>query len=153
MGEATTTTASGPRAWLGQALLYGLFAAVIGVFSHWPPYRHLAGDLALIKLSLVHTGKPVGDCHQRPAEELAALPPNMRAPQTCPRERSPVIVELDIDGEPAARGEAARLKVAARAACLELDRTTWRAGRVVTHVRQLFRGDRFDLIAEFRAGA
>ncbi|MEQ8312148.1 MAG: UTRA domain-containing protein [Sphingopyxis sp.] len=52
-----------------------------------------------------------------------------------------------------ARGEAARLKVAARAACLELDRTTWRAGRVVTHVRQLFRGDRFDLIAEFRAGA
>lgn len=37
-------------------------------------------------------------------------------------------------------------------ACLELDRTTWRAGRVVTHVRQLFRGDRFDLVAEFNAG-
>lgn len=40
----------------------------------------------------------------------------------------------------------------ATAACLELDRTTWRAGRVVTHVRQLFRGDRFDLVAEFKAG-
>lgn len=37
-------------------------------------------------------------------------------------------------------------------ACLELDRTTWRAGRIVTHVRQLFRGDRFDLVAEFNAG-
>lgn len=49
--------------------------------------------------------------------------------------------------------EAARLDVTPRAACLELDRTTWRAGRIVTHVRQLFRGDRFDLVAEFRAGA
>ena len=51
------------------------------------------------------------------------------------------------------RGEAAKLGVETRTACLELDRTTWRAGRVVTHVRQLFRGDRFDLVAEFNAGA
>ena len=43
-------------------------------------------------------------------------------------------------------------RIGASAACLELDRTTWRAGRVVTHVRQLFRGDRFDLVAEFNAG-
>ncbi|BBB12700.1 UTRA domain-containing protein [Sphingopyxis sp. FD7] len=50
------------------------------------------------------------------------------------------------------RSEAAQLGVTMRAACLELDRTTWRAGRVVTHVRQLFRGDRFDLVAEFNAG-
>jgi len=50
------------------------------------------------------------------------------------------------------RGEAARLAIGPHAACLELDRTTWRAGRVVTHVRQLFRGDRFDLVAEFKAG-
>jgi len=45
------------------------------------------------------------------------------------------------------------LGVNAGAACLELDRTTWRAGRIVTHVRQLFRGDRFDLVAEFNACA
>ncbi|KGB58519.1 UTRA domain-containing protein [Sphingopyxis sp. LC363] len=51
-----------------------------------------------------------------------------------------------------ARKEAALLGIGAGAACLELDRTTWRAGRVVTHVRQLFRGDRFDLVAEFNAG-
>src|SRR3546814_10773431 len=50
------------------------------------------------------------------------------------------------------RKEAGLLGVNASAACLELDRTTWRAGRVVTHVRQLFRGDRFDLVAEFNAG-
>lgn len=51
-----------------------------------------------------------------------------------------------------ARKEAALLGIGPGAACLELDRTTWRAGRVVTHVRQLFRGDRFDLVAEFNAG-
>lgn len=50
------------------------------------------------------------------------------------------------------RKEAGFLGVGTAAACLELDRTTWREGRVVTHVRQLFRGDRFDLVAEFKAG-
>lgn len=51
------------------------------------------------------------------------------------------------------RKEAAALMTGTGTACLELDRTTWRAGRVVTHVRQLFRGDRFDLVADFNAGA
>ncbi|QCB53772.1 UTRA domain-containing protein [Sphingopyxis sp. PAMC25046] len=50
------------------------------------------------------------------------------------------------------RKETSLLGIGPGAACLELDRTTWRAGRVVTHVRQLFRGDRFDLVAEFNAG-
>ena len=35
------------------------------------------------------------ECRQRSAEELAKLSPNMRAPMECPRERSPVSVELD----------------------------------------------------------
>lgn len=50
------------------------------------------------------------------------------------------------------RKEAGLLAIGTGVACLDLDRTTWRAGRVVTHVRQLFRGDRFDLVAEFNAG-
>lgn len=110
MPEAATPRpaprAMGPRAWFGQVLLYALFALAIGVFSHWPAYRHLGADEALIKLSLVHTGEPMGECRERTAEELAALPPNMRAPTVCPRGRSPVTVELDIDGAPAARIEA-----------------------------------------------
>ncbi len=87
----------GPLAWLGQVLLYGAFAAFIALFSNWPEYRHLADDEALIKISFVHTGKPVSDCVQQSAEELAKLPPNMRAPTRCPRERSPIIVAVDID--------------------------------------------------------
>jgi len=53
----------------------------------------------------------------------------------------------------AGRAEAAALGVRPRSACLELVRTTWRSGQPVTHVRQLFRGDRYDLVAEFRPGA
>lgn len=94
---------SGVTAWLGQALLYGAFALVIGLFSRWPPYQHLAPDQALLKLSFNHQGKPVSECIRASAEELAKLPPNMRAPVRCPRERSPITVELEVDGRPVLR--------------------------------------------------
>lgn len=97
----TDTPKSTPAALIGQALLYGLFALLIGLFSTWPPYRHLAPDQALIKLSFSHQGEPVSACHKATPEELAKLPPNMRAPVVCPRERSPITVELDVDGAPA----------------------------------------------------
>lgn len=92
-----------PISWMGQALLYALFALIIGYFSTSPPYRHLAPDQALIKLSFSHHGKQVSECRQRSPEELAKLAPNMRAPMDCKRERSPVTVEIDIDGAPAYR--------------------------------------------------
>ena len=112
MNTKTTTADAAPqaltlRSWLGQAVLYALFALFIGTFSRWPLYKHLPPDVALIKLSLVHSGRPVGDCRQRSAEELAKMPPNMRVATSCPRERSAVIVEVDIDGERAVRTEAA----------------------------------------------
>ena len=46
--------------------------------------------------------------------------------------------------------EASTLGLRPRAACLELWRTTWQNGELVTRVRQLFRGDRFDLTAEYK---
>jgi hypothetical protein len=92
-----------PISWIGQTLLYGLFALIIGYFSSSPPYRHLPADQALIKLSFSHEGKLVSECRQRSAQELAKLAPNMRAPMDCPRERSPVTVEIDLDGIPAFR--------------------------------------------------
>lgn len=89
-------------AWLryaGQALVYGTFAALLGVCSTDPAYRHLPEDMATIKLSLRHAGKLVSECRDRTAEEMANLPANMRAPQICERERSPLLLELDIDGK------------------------------------------------------
>ena len=76
--------------WIGQALLYSCFALAIGVFSP---------DHALIKVSFVHHGVRVADCRPYTKEELAKLAPNMRAPMKCERERSPVQIELDIDGK------------------------------------------------------
>ncbi len=93
----------GPVAWAGQVVLYALFALVIGIFSHWPAYHPLGPDQALIKISFSHTSKPISECRKLTAEELAKLPPNMRAPVVCPRERSPLKVEVDIDGKPALR--------------------------------------------------
>lgn len=96
-----------PLACVGQGVLYALFALVVGVFSRWPVYHPLAADQALIKVSFTHPGKPVSECRKQTAEELAKLPPNMRAPMVCPRERSPVTVQVDVGGVPALRRVAA----------------------------------------------
>ncbi|MBT5414797.1 MAG: hypothetical protein HOH66_07665 [Rhodospirillaceae bacterium] len=85
--------------YLGQIAVYALFAAVIGYFSNSPAYTHLPADRALIKLSFSHGGAPISECRRLSAEEIAALPPNMRRPLDCPRERVPVVVELTIDGD------------------------------------------------------
>jgi hypothetical protein len=82
----------------GQVVLYGAFALAIGYFSTSPVYTHLAADQALLKLSFSHGAQRLGECRERSDEELAKLPPNMRIRADCPRERAPVLVELDLDG-------------------------------------------------------
>ena len=83
-----------------QLALHAGFALVIMTFSGYPPYARVAPDNAVIKLSFSHAGARRGPCRTLSAEELAALAPNMRSGVDCPRERVPVMVELDIDGEP-----------------------------------------------------
>lgn len=46
-------------------------------------------------------------------------------------------------------GQARRLGLTRAAACLQVERWTWRSDSGVTFVRQLFPGDRYDLVAEF----
>jgi hypothetical protein len=84
--------------WIGQGVLYALFALFIGVFSSWPRYEALPPDQALVKVSFIHHAQRVAQCRPYTAEELAKLPPNMRAPMKCERERSPVTIEVDLDG-------------------------------------------------------
>lgn len=85
---------------IGQIVAYAAFMALIGYFSTSPAYTHLGPDQAMIKLSFAHYGKIKGECRERGAEELAKMPPNMRLAMDCPRERSPVTIELDLNGEP-----------------------------------------------------
>ena len=87
-----------PANWVAQAALYAVFAAVIALFSSWPIFRSLQSDEALITISIAHHGQRLQPCHEQSLEELARLPPNMRAPSRCPRERAPLLVEVDIDG-------------------------------------------------------
>lgn len=101
MPDTRAAPTLGPSAWAGQVLLYGLFAAAIGVFSQWPRVHPIEPGQSLIKLSFTRVGKPVGDCRKPSAAEQAKLPPNMRAPEICPRERSPITVQVDVDGKPA----------------------------------------------------
>lgn len=94
------------RHWLGQAVLYGAFAAVLGLFSAWPNYSYSEPDTAQIKLSLSHPGKRIEACHTRTREELAKLAPNMRAKLDCARERWAVAIELTLDGDVVFTGSA-----------------------------------------------
>lgn len=88
------------RSILLQVPAYAAFAAFIGYFSTSPPYHPIAPGHALVKLSFTHAGERREACRERSAAELAKLAPNMRSPLDCPRERSPVVVEIEMDGAP-----------------------------------------------------
>ena len=77
-----------------EILMYGVFMAVIGLLSVWPRYELIEDDRAMISLVFSHAGKLVSECRTLTQEELNELPPNMRTPTVCPRERHPVRVEL-----------------------------------------------------------
>ena len=85
--------------YLAQALFYGAFAVFIGYFSTSPAYRPLPEGAALLRLSFSHPAKLKGDCRKRTSEELAKLSASMRVELDCPRERSPVTVRIELDGQ------------------------------------------------------
>lgn len=86
--------------WTAQALVLALFAGIIGHYSRQPAYRAFDPGSALLAISFSHAGAPATKCRTRTAEELAALPPNMRKLEECPRERVPVYVEVEADDQP-----------------------------------------------------
>lgn len=83
-----------------QALVLAGFAVFIGVFSSAPAYRLRGDNDAIVKLSFSHSAQLKSACRERSAEELSKLAPNMRTKLDCPRERSVVRFELDLDGQP-----------------------------------------------------
>jgi len=93
--------------YLLQAVFYVPLMALIGYFSSAPTFVHLPKDQALVRLSIAHAAERRHPCRSRTPEELAKLPPNMRAAQDCPRERSPVLVEFEVDGKVIYRAEVA----------------------------------------------
>lgn len=96
--ESGEVSASVFRA-LAQLALYAAFAYVVVTLSAFPPYSRVEPGNAVVKLSFSHVSASREPCRTLSSEELAALAPNMRSGVDCPRERVPVTVELEIDGE------------------------------------------------------
>jgi hypothetical protein len=88
-----------------QLLLYVPLMALIGYFSTAPKFSPVGDTEALLRLSFIHAAERKAPCRQRTPEELAKLAPNMRAAMDCPRERSPLVVELELDGKVVLRRE------------------------------------------------
>ena len=87
-----------------QIIAYAAFGVFIGYFSATPEYTHWNPEQALLKLSFSHAAQPIRECRRLTPEEIAALPPNMRRPVDCPRERLPLLIELEMDGQVLYRG-------------------------------------------------
>lgn len=82
-----------------QAFSYAAFCLLIALFTANPEFRLLEDDEAMISITFSHAGQRVGECVRLSQEELLKLPPNMRKPDSCPRERHPSHVELLIGDE------------------------------------------------------
>ena len=89
-----------------QAVTYAAFAVFVGYLSASPAYDYADPAMATIKLSLSHAANRVKPCVRLTPEQIAELAPNMRRPESCERQRLPLTVELEIDGETAANIEA-----------------------------------------------
>lgn len=85
--------------YLLQGLNYTVFMAIIWYFASAPSIRVIAEDEAVVTIAFGHAGETREPCHKMSSEELAKLAANMRALEDCPRERSPVLIELRMDGE------------------------------------------------------
>ena len=83
-----------------QAIAYAAFAVTVGYFATLPEYRYADPAMASLKVSLSHATDRVEPCIQLTPEQIAELAANMRQTEACGRERLPLILELDMDGEP-----------------------------------------------------
>ena len=82
-----------------QTLAYAAFAIVVGYLSFWPRYHYASPEMATVKLSLSHATERIAPCVQLTPQQIAELAPNMRRSQSCERQRLPLSLELEVDGE------------------------------------------------------
>ena len=82
-----------------QIVAYVAFAVFVGYLSASPGYDYGSADKVSLKLSLSHAANRVKPCVRLTPQQIAELAPNMRRPEKCERERLPLTVELEVDGE------------------------------------------------------
>lgn len=135
-----------PLGWLGQGLAYACFGVVIGTFASGPTYRPLATGDALIRLSFSHASQRKFECRQLSPAEVAALAPNMRTATECQRERLPVGVALEVDGDILYAAELTPAGLANDGAATAYERFVVPSGhhRVIARLRDSARAQGFD---------
>ena len=84
---------------LVQVLLYAAFAVFIGYLSVAPRYRYADPELASIKLSLSHAANRIEDCVRLTPDQINARARRGELLDECERERLPLSVEIELDGE------------------------------------------------------
>lgn len=85
--------------YIGQAVAYALLMAFVGYFSTSPAYTYVDPQKkSVVKLSLAHAGKIIGECRDISEAQRKRFPPGARIPQDCPRERSNITIEFSLDG-------------------------------------------------------
>ncbi|MCP4188231.1 MAG: hypothetical protein GY763_11585 [Gammaproteobacteria bacterium] len=89
-----------PLRYILQAINYSVFMALIWYFATAPSIRIIEDDEAMLTMAFAHAGELREPCRRLSQEELNKLAPNMRKLDDCPRERSPVLIEMLLDGEP-----------------------------------------------------
>jgi coenzyme F420-reducing hydrogenase delta subunit len=95
---------SGLVRWVGATSVLALPALVILLLSGGLSYSFYNKDESLLVVSLKHTASPLY-CRELKPEEVEKLPPHMRTPVECTRERWPILASLDIDNEKRLDGE------------------------------------------------
>ena len=85
--------------YLRQVPAYLALAWMLGYFATMPAYHYGDPNVSTIKLSLSHAADRAAPCVQLTQEEIAELAANMRRTETCERQRLPLVLEMEIDGE------------------------------------------------------
>lgn len=86
-------------AMIGRFAVLAFVFAGVAALSDRPRHRSLPESVGVLTLSFSHGADRKAACRKATPEELAALPPNMRRPEICPRARPSIRVEFDVNGD------------------------------------------------------
>lgn len=121
-----------------------------------PVESQLAGSGMLMQIDGVHLADSIPLALEHRLVSLAAVPAiegadlSSIAPGSWLLQHVPwTEAETRISAHPATAEEARLLQVPPHAACLCVERRTWRRAEWITYVRQSFPGDAYDLVARF----
>jgi hypothetical protein len=126
-----------------QLALYAPLMAILAYFSTEPRFSVVAPGEALVRVSFIHATQRRQACRERTPQELAKLAPNMRAALDCPRERSPLLVEVELDGRLVLRREVQPSGLRRDGNAVVYERIALPAGRhrIVARLRDRAEGD------------